>query len=93
MGDERRILTALVGAATKVTGMPCCTVHGLMLQFMAFSGKRSPAFFNGRLACDKDGKIIAGEFDSGLDNGAYPETGRRQADEDTQIHVLPLLCS
>ena len=42
---------------------------------MAFSGKRSPAIFNARLACDKDGKIVAGEFDSGLDNGAYPEMG------------------
>jgi aldehyde oxidoreductase len=44
-------------------------------EFMAFSGKRSPAFFNGRLACDKDGKIIAGEFDSGLDHGCFPELG------------------
>ena len=38
-------------------------------QFMAYSGKRSPCYLNGRLACDKDGKIVAGEFDAGLDNG------------------------
>ena len=29
-------------------------------QFMAFSGKRSPSFINGRLACDAEGKILAG---------------------------------
>ncbi|WP_027400407.1 molybdopterin-dependent oxidoreductase [Anaerovorax odorimutans] len=44
-------------------------------QFMAYSGKRSPAYLNGRLACDKDGMIIAGEFDSGLDHGFDPALG------------------
>ncbi len=44
-------------------------------QFMAYSGKRSPAYMNGRLACDKDGKILAGEFDAGLDNGFDPALG------------------
>ena len=38
-------------------------------QFMAYSGKRSPCYLNGRLACDKDGMIVAGEFDAGLDSG------------------------
>ena len=36
-----------------------------------FSGKRCPAYSNGRLSCDKDGKIIAGEFEVGMDHGAY----------------------
>ena len=65
---------ALAGVATKVTGMPVA-LSMTYAEFMAFSGKRSPAYFNGRLACDKDGKILAGEFDSGLDHGAYPEMG------------------
>ncbi len=44
-------------------------------EFMAFSGKRAPSHSNGRLACDKNGKIIAAEFDCGLDHGAYEELG------------------
>lgn len=65
---------ALAAIATKVTGMPVALSMDYA-QFMAFSGKRSPSFINGRLACDKDGKIVAGEFDAGLDHGAYPELG------------------
>ncbi|GAB1475681.1 molybdopterin-dependent oxidoreductase [Bacillota bacterium] len=44
-------------------------------EFMAFSGKRAPSYSNARLACDKDGKIIAAEWDSGLDHGSYNELG------------------
>lgn len=44
-------------------------------EFMAFSGKRTPSYSNGRLACDKDGMIIAAEWDLGLDHGAYNELG------------------
>ncbi|MCE2603922.1 molybdopterin-dependent oxidoreductase, partial [Pseudomonas aeruginosa] len=44
-------------------------------QFIALSGKRSPAYMNGRLACDAEGKILAGEFDAGMDHGAYHEMG------------------
>ncbi len=65
---------ALAAIACKVTGMPVALSMDYA-QFMAFSGKRSPAHLNGRLACDKNGKIIAGEFDAGLDHGAYPELG------------------
>ncbi|MCG8485572.1 MAG: molybdopterin-dependent oxidoreductase, partial [Clostridia bacterium] len=65
---------ALAAIACKVTGMPVALSMDYA-QFMAFSGKRSPSFINGRLACDQDGKIIAGEFDAGLDHGAYPELG------------------
>ncbi|MDR0852305.1 MAG: molybdopterin-dependent oxidoreductase [Clostridiales Family XIII bacterium] len=65
---------ALAAIATKVTGMPVALSMDYA-QFMAFSGKRSPAYMNGRLAADKDGKILAGEFDAGLDHGAYPELG------------------
>lgn len=44
-------------------------------EFMAYSGKRAPSFINARLACDKEGKIIAAEWDCGLDHGAYNEFG------------------
>lgn len=44
-------------------------------QYMAFSGKRSPSYCNARMACDKDGKITAVEFDAGIDHGAYDELG------------------
>ncbi len=44
-------------------------------EFMAFSGKRAPSFTNARLACDDQGKIIAAEWDCGLDHGAYNELG------------------
>jgi aldehyde oxidoreductase len=42
-------------------------------EHQAFSGKRAPSYTNGRLACDKDGKIIALEYDMALETGAYPE--------------------
>ncbi|MDR2486545.1 MAG: molybdopterin-dependent oxidoreductase [Clostridiales Family XIII bacterium] len=44
-------------------------------EFMAYSGKRAPSYTNSRLACDQDGKIIAAEWDNGLDHGAYNELG------------------
>jgi aldehyde oxidoreductase len=44
-------------------------------EYMAYSGKRCPSYTNTRLACDKDGKIIAAEWDCGLDHGAYNELG------------------
>jgi aldehyde oxidoreductase len=42
-------------------------------EHQAFSGKRTPAYSNGRMACDKDGKITAIEFDFGVDHGAYDD--------------------
>jgi aldehyde oxidoreductase len=44
-------------------------------EFMAFSGKRCPSYANTRLAADENGKIIAAEWDTGLDHGAYNELG------------------
>lgn len=65
---------ALAAIACKVLDHPVALSMDYT-QYMAFSGKRSPAYFNGRLACDKDGKIVAGEFDAGLDHGCYLELG------------------
>ena len=65
---------ALAAIACKVMQMPVA-LHMDYEQFMAFSGKRAPSYTNGRLACDKDGKIIAGEFDVGVDHGYDPALG------------------
>ena len=48
-------------------------LHFTYEEFMHYSGKRSASFSNSRLACDKDGKITAAEFDIGLDHGAYQD--------------------
>ncbi len=58
----------------------CCDNRPVALsmsyaEFMAFSGKRAPSYTNARLACDNDGKIIAAEWDTGLDHGVYNELG------------------
>ncbi|MEL7564571.1 MAG: molybdopterin-dependent aldehyde oxidoreductase [Dehalobacterium sp.] len=50
-------------------------------EHQAFSGKRAPSYTNGRLACDKEGKIIALEYDMALENGAYPETSTGLVDK------------
>lgn len=60
----------LAGAATLVTGRPVA-LSMTYEEHQHFSGKRCPAYSNGRLACDENGKIIAAEFDFGLDHGAY----------------------
>lgn len=44
-------------------------------QYMAYSGKRCPSYSNSRLACDEDGKLIAADWDIGLDHGPYNEMG------------------
>ena len=40
-----------------------------------YSGKRCPAYMNGRLSCDANGKFTALEYDHGIDHGAYSEAG------------------
>ena len=60
----------LAGAGTVCTGRPV-SLSMSYEEHQHYSGKRCPAYSNGRLACDKDGKIIAAEFDVGMDHGAY----------------------
>ncbi|MDR1028655.1 MAG: molybdopterin-dependent oxidoreductase, partial [Clostridiales Family XIII bacterium] len=38
-----------------------------------FSGKRTPSYSNGRLACDEEGRLTAIEFDFGVDHGPYDD--------------------
>lgn len=40
------------------------------------SGKRSPCYTNARMACDDDGKILAYEFNSMIDSGAYADKSK-----------------
>jgi len=42
-------------------------------EYMHYSGKRSPAYINARVGCDKNGKLTGVEFEFGIDHGAYNE--------------------
>ncbi len=61
---------ALVVTAVQNLDMPC-TLTLSYDEFNHMTGKRSATFSNGRIACDKEGKIIAAEYDVALDHGAY----------------------
>ncbi len=61
---------ALVATAVQNLDMPCSLTLSYE-EFMHTTGKRSATYTNGRLAVGKDGKIIAAEYDIGLDHGAY----------------------
>jgi aldehyde oxidoreductase len=61
---------ALVATAVQNLDMPC-TMTLSYEEFNHMTGKRSATFTNGRIACDKEGKIIAAEYDVALDHGAY----------------------
>lgn len=58
-------------------------------EFMAHSGKRSPAYTNGRLACDKDGKITGLEYDCGIDHGPYSELGDDLLQKTSRFMLFP----
>ncbi|MFZ4462988.1 MAG: molybdopterin-dependent aldehyde oxidoreductase [Bacteroidales bacterium] len=60
----------LVAAAAVITKMPVA-LSMTYEEHQHFSGKRRPCHSNGRVACDKDGKITATEFEFGMDQGAY----------------------
>ncbi|ATW23738.1 molybdopterin-dependent oxidoreductase [Candidatus Formimonas warabiya] len=50
-------------------------------EHQAFSGKRAPSYTNARLACDKEGRIVALEYDMVLEHGAYPEDATKLVDK------------
>jgi aldehyde oxidoreductase len=60
----------LAATAAVVTKMPIALSMSYE-EHQHFSGKRCPSHSNGRVACDKDGKITAAEFEIGMDHGAY----------------------
>ena len=61
---------ALAATCVAVTGEPV-SLSMSYEEHQHYSGKRCPSYSNGRLACDEDGRIIAAEFDIGIDHGAY----------------------
>jgi aldehyde oxidoreductase len=61
---------ALVATAVQNLGIPCTLTLGYE-EFNHMTGKRSATFANGRIACDREGKITAAEYDIALDHGAY----------------------
>jgi aldehyde oxidoreductase len=65
---------ALVATAVQNLGVPC-TLTLSYEEFNHTTGKRGASFSNGRLACDKDGRILAVEYDVALDHGAYTVVG------------------
>ncbi|MDR1816500.1 MAG: molybdopterin-dependent oxidoreductase, partial [Clostridiales Family XIII bacterium] len=67
---------ALVAAAVMVLKRPC-TMTLTWEEFNHMSGKRSATFTNGRIAVDKEGKIVAAEYDVALDHGAYAVAGSK----------------
>jgi len=67
-------MEALVGAACMATGRPVYLEYDYQ-QFIAYTGKRSPFWMHGKMAADKDGKLLAMETDWSVDHGPYSEFG------------------
>lgn len=86
----------IAGASYAMAAIACMVCDNMPValsmtydQFMAFSGKRAPSFSNSRLACDKDGKILAAEWDFGIDHGAYDELGDSVASRPSRFAYFP----
>ncbi|MBP6977233.1 MAG: molybdopterin-dependent oxidoreductase [Bacteroidales bacterium] len=60
----------LAGAAAVVVKQPIA-LSMTYEEHQHFSGKRRPCHSNGRVGCDRDGKITAVEMEFGMDQGAY----------------------
>ncbi len=69
---------ALVGLAALVTGHPC-TLTLSYEEHQMFTGKRTVAYQNCRIGCDKDGKITAAELYMLNDNGCFSEAAGTSA--------------
>lgn len=67
-------LEAFCAVATMATGRPCYLEYNYY-QHITYTGKRSPSFSKVRGAADKNGKLVAFDFDVLLDHGAYSEFG------------------
>ncbi len=68
-------MEALLGVACLACdGRPISLVYN-MFQQITYTGKRSPAFMNLRVAADEDGKLLAVEGENYIDHGPYSEFG------------------
>ena len=64
--------SALVGMCALLLDAPV-TMTLKYPEHQLMTGKRSASYTNARLSCDDDGKLVAYEFDSTFDTGAYNE--------------------
>jgi aldehyde oxidoreductase len=67
------ISSALIGVAEIAVKRPI-TWTMTYEESQRFTGKRAASFSNGRIACDKNGKILALEADVALDHGSCAQT-------------------
>lgn len=68
-------MEALLGVACLACdSRPVSLVYN-MYQQITYTGKRSPAFMNLKVAADKDGKILGIEGENYIDHGPYSEFG------------------
>ena len=68
-------MEALLGVACLACdNRPVSLVYN-MYQQITYTGKRSPAFMNLKIAADKDGKILGIEGENYIDHGPYSEFG------------------
>jgi aldehyde oxidoreductase len=67
-------LEALVGAAHMATGRPVYLKYDYWMS-IAYTGKRSPFFFQCKLAADEEGNFLAMENNWYVDHGPYMEFG------------------
>ncbi len=67
-------LEAYCAIATMATGRPCHLQYSYY-QHITYTGKRSPAYMTLRAGADKNGKLVALDFDGLLDHGPYSEFG------------------
>lgn len=63
---------ALMGAAALATGQAVSLTMSYE-EHMRYTGKRAASFSNGRMSCDKDGKLTGLEYEVLYDKGAYSE--------------------
>jgi aldehyde oxidoreductase len=75
----------LIGLVTLVTGRPSRMVFSRQ-DSMTSTTKRHPARMQGRIGCDRDGRITAMEFDGVFNTGAYSSWGPTVANR-VPVHV------
>ena len=67
-------MEALLGVACMATGKPVFLCYDYY-QHLTYTGKRSPFLFHAKMGADKDGKLLALEYNYCVDHGPYSEFG------------------
>jgi aldehyde oxidoreductase len=79
---------ALLGVCAMATGRPVSLTMNYR-EHMLNSGKRSGSYSNSRLACDQNGKLLAGELDILYDKGTYSEYANSTANNALKFFLTP----